>query len=390
MTVQARAEEGSPRMAIWKALLLTLPMLPFTAIMLMRVLQYKGAPPQMTVAALIIWLLLTVSFALLLITGKTHRIRSALFILLAFLLPFYFIPNMVEQFGTIMLTDEMEYSGKASFCPLTIPMVIAPAVFKGIVIFPGELVQGGAFLLLWVGASLAVGRGWCSFGCFYGGWDEFFSRLRKKPVIKRIDRKWRFLPFAILLAIVLLSAVTLSPVYCQWLCPFKTITEFETPNTLRTIVTFAIFVTLFVGLVVVLPLLTKKRIQCALFCPFGAMQSFFNKINIFEVRIDPEKCTQCKRCIRECSTLSLDDSSLVSGKALMSCTKCGQCIDSCPQNAISYHIRGTRIGVRRNTARVLYLYAAYILFSLLGGYIMTAGLWRIFQWVTTGSMILRG
>jgi hypothetical protein len=38
-------------------------------------------------------------------------------------------------------------------------------------------------------------------------------------------------------------------------------------------------------------------------------------------------------------------------------------------------------------ARVLFLYPAYILFSLLGGYIMTAGLWRILKWVTTGSMI---
>ena len=64
-----------------------------------------------------------------------------------------------------------------------------------------------------VGASLAVGRGWCSWGCFYGGWDELFSRLRKKPLIKhrQIDSRWRYLPFAVLLAIVLLSAITFSP-----------------------------------------------------------------------------------------------------------------------------------------------------------------------------------
>jgi len=379
MTALTRTQAGSPRMPIWKALLLTLPMLPFTAIMLMQVLRSGAATPVMVIAALLIWILLTVSFALMLISGKTHRYRSALFILLAFLLPFYFIPNMIENYGTMMLSDEMLYSGNANFCPLTMPMLIVPAVLKKIVIFPGPVVGGATWFLLWVGTSLAVGRGWCSWGCFYGGWDEFFSRLRKKPAIKRVDRKWTYMPFAVLLAIVLLSAVTLTPIYCEWLCPFKTITEFEAPSSLKTIVTLGIFISLFIGLVIALPLLTKKRIQCALFCPFGAMQSFFNKINIFEVRIAPDKCSECKLCLRTCPTFSLDESSLESGKPLMSCMKCGQCVDGCPKGAISYHIKGTPVGVRPNVARVLFLYPAYILFSLLGGYIMTAGLWRIFK-----------
>ena len=137
----------------------------------------------------------------------------------------------------------------------------------------------------------------------------------------------------------------------------------------------------------VLPVLTRKRVQCALFCPFGAMQAIFNKINIFDVRIDTAKCTQCKACLRNCPTLSLDESSLSSGRPLMSCTKCAQCIDACPQGAVSYHIKGTPVGVRPATARVLFLYPAWMLYSLLGGMIVTSGLWRILRLVTTGSMI---
>jgi polyferredoxin len=374
-------------MAIWKALLLTLPIVLFTSSGLMQVLMYGDAEPLGIIASLLVSILLTVFFFRMLVTGKTHRYRSALFILLAFVLPFYLIPRLFEAFGTNMLTPEMTYSGKAAFCPLTMPMVLLPAALKGVVIFPGALAAGGAWFLLWLGLSLSVGRGWCSWGCFFGGWDEFFSRLRKKPAIKHVDRKWRFLPFGVLLAIVLLSALTFHPIYCEWLCPFKVVSEFEAPTTLRTQVALGIFVSLFIGLVIALPLLTKKRIQCALFCPFGAMQSFFNKINIFEVRIDPAKCTQCKRCLRECPTFSLDDSSLESGKALMSCTKCGQCVDACPQGAISYHIKGTPVGIRPNVARVLYLYPAYILFSVLGGNILISGLYRILKWITTGSMI---
>jgi polyferredoxin len=374
-------------MPIWKAVLLTLPVVPFASSHLMGELTSGEAQLIKIIPALLVWILLTVVFFLMLVTGKTYRYRSALFILVAFALPVYLIPQLFETFGTNMLTEEMTLSARAKFCPMTMPMVLLPAIFKGVVVFPGLVVEGALWFFLWAGASLAVGRGWCSWGCFFGGGDEFFSRLRKKPVIKQVDRKWRLLPFAILLAIVLLAAVTFHPIYCEWLCPFKVVSEFEAPTTLRTQVGLGIFISLFAGLVVTLPLLTKKRIQCALFCPFGAMQSFLNKINIFEVRIDPAKCTQCKRCIRECPTFSLDDSSLESGKALMSCTKCGQCVDACPQGAISYHIKGTPIGIRPNTARVLFLYPAYILLSVVGGHIVTYGLWRVLKLITTGSMI---
>ena len=387
MTAPARTQEGSSRMPIWKAVLLTLPVVPFASSHLMGELTSGEAQLIKIIPALLVWILLTVVFFLMLVTGKTYRYRSALFILVAFALPVYLIPQLFETFGTNMLTEEMTLSARAKFCPMTMPMVLLPAIFKGVVVFPGLVVEGALWFFLWAGASLAVGRGWCSWGCFFGGGDEFFSRLRKKPVIKQVDRKWRLLPFAILLAIVLLAAVTFHPIYCEWLCPFKVVSEFEAPTTLRTQVGLGIFISLFAGLVVTLPLLTKKRIQCALFCPFGAMQSFLNKINIFEVRIDPAKCTQCKRCIRECPTFSLDEGSLESGKALMSCTKCGQCVDACPQGAISYHIKGTPIGISPNVARVLFLYPAYILLSVVGGHIVTYGLWRVLKLITTGSMI---
>jgi ferredoxin-type protein NapH len=388
---QARAQ--SPRMAVWKALLLCLPIFLLSSLMPLLVLQ--SGDPLAIIASVPVWILLNVFFALMLITGKTHRYRSALFIMVAVALPLDFIPWMIETYGSMMLTDEIIYSGGASFCPLTMPMVFVPALVKGIVIFPGKLVGTGThgifsmMALLWIGVSLSIGRGWCSWGCFYGGWDEFFSRLLKRPLIKhkQIDRRWIYLPFAILLVIVLLSAITFQPTYCEWLCPFKLVTEFQAPASTLAVIQVAIFVLLFIGLVVVLPLLTRRRIQCGLFCPFGAMQSFFNKITIFDVRIDPEKCSQCEKCIRECPTFSLDKSSLESGKPLMTCTRCAHCIDNCPKGAISYRIRGTSLKASPTVARVLYLYPAYFLMTLLGGSIIMNGLQRVLALITTGSML---
>jgi ferredoxin-type protein NapH len=377
-------------MAIWKALLLTLPIVPFAFVPMLAVLMADPVVPAGLVAGLLISILFTAAFFRMMVTGKTHRYRSALFSLFAFAIPFHIIPIIVAVAGSMALTEEATYAGKAQFCPMTMPMVLLPALLKRVVVFPGVLAYGAAWFVVWIAVSLTLGRGWCSWICIYGGWDEFFSRLRKKAVIKHVDRRWRFLPFAVLLAIVLLSAITFHPIYCEWLCPFKVVSEFEAPTSLRTQVALGIFPLAFAGLVVALPLLTKKRIQCALFCPFGALQQFFNKISIFELRIDLDKCSQCKRCLRECPTFSLDESSLVSGKALMSCTKCGQCVDACPKGAMTYHIKGTSVDVRSSVARLLYVYPAYMFLAAFGGTIITEALLKIYLWITTGNMMPTG
>ena len=113
----------------------------------------------------------------------------------------------------------------------------------------------------------------------FSGIEEGFAALPKRIRLWRPVRKHapvlRRIPWAILLAVALLSAMLLEPVYCMWLCPFKAVTEYPAVHSVETAMQMGVFVLLFAGLVVVLPLLTKKRTQCAWFCPFGAFQSLF-------------------------------------------------------------------------------------------------------------------
>ena len=67
-------------------------------------------------------------------------------------------------------------------------------------------------------------------------------------------------------------------------------------TSLRTAVQFGIFTALFAAIVVILPLLTKKRTQCAFFCPLGPVQALANKINIFELKTDADRCVFCGLC----------------------------------------------------------------------------------------------
>jgi hypothetical protein len=103
-------------MAIWKALLLSLPMFLITALLPLQALE--SGELSYIVAILVMWLGFNVAFILMLTTGQTYRYRSVLFILLAVALPLWFIPMMIETHGSMMLSEEAFVGAEANFCPL--------------------------------------------------------------------------------------------------------------------------------------------------------------------------------------------------------------------------------------------------------------------------------
>lgn len=321
-------------------------------------------------------------------TGKTDRYRATLFITTALLFPINFIAQNYEARNLFMtLTFEDVLGAQTPFCHIGIVQVLGTLLTKKIIIFPGVTAEIGSTIILWLAYALVLGRGWCSWGCFWGGWDDGFSRLRKKPIIKKIHKNIPYIPFAVLLATVLTSAYTLSTQYCWWICPFKAVSEFLEISTAKIIVQTIIFVSLFLGLVIVLPLLTKKRTQCAFLCPFGAMQSLTNRISPFDVVIDTDRCVQCDRCIETCQFMALNEKSLLTGKSSITCTKCGRCIDVCPSKAIFYHIKGTKIGINTGLKRILFLYPALFLSMFFSGAAIIPSVYRILLFITTGSFI---
>lgn len=383
------AERSELALGTGYGLLAALPMLLLTGMLMLHGKDLRE--PLQLVPALITYGFANWIFFKLLQTGRTHRYRSQFFVAASVLFVISFIANMIEVRGTMALSAANVLDGDAPLCPLVIPALIIPAALTKTIIFPGALFAGYAgittMVVLWIGFSLALGRGWCSWICFFGGMDEGFSALCRKPKLKNFDRRWQLLPWAVLLTVVLTSAATLSPTYCEWLCPFKTVTEYPAITSLETGLQAIIFVSLFAGLVVYLPLRSGRRTQCGLFCPFGAFQSLANKINAFAVRIDRVRCVDCKVCIAACPTFSLDEQSLAVGETKLGCTKCGKCIDRCPRGAVSYYVKGTEFPLRLKTARVLFLYPAFLFMAAVGGGCIYGGLARIIRLLATGSMI---
>ena len=368
------------RRSAGRSLLLTVPVLLWSLLIFSRSLTLPGAAPK--IAGLAAGIFMVALFFLMMRTHSTYRWRRVFFVALGFLFPVGFIWELVSMRGSMSIPMERMLSGDTPFCYLAIPMMILPAALMRTIIFPGSILPTASnphsvavMIGLWFAGALVLGKGWCAYGCFFGGIEEGFAAMARKARIRDLSSRWRLVPWAILAAVVLLSALLLEPVYCTWLCPFKTVTEFAEIRSVETAVQAGIFLSLFVGLVVVLPLLTKKRTQCAFFCPFGAFQSLFNKINIFDIRIDRARCADCVSCQRGCPTLALDKQSVASGSTLLSCMRCGACVDVCHKDAARWHIRGT--SASPETARLMYLYAAWAFATMFGGTIIANSLEKL-------------
>jgi ferredoxin-type protein NapH len=377
-------EKVSPR--TWgRAVLLTVPIAAWSLLIAMRGLRQPDRTVQ--IASALTAVFLTGLFLMMMKTASTYRWRRWYFVALGVLFPIEFIHMVMVLRGSMGIPIEEMIAGRTPFCFLPIPLLILPAALTKTLVFPGSILPGGGMagsgmammVGLWLAITLVVGKGWCSYSCFFGGIEEGMAALPKKAHWKKINPRLRLMPWAVLLAMLLLSLALFEPAYCMWLCPFKAVSEYVAARNTVGLIQNGIFVVLFAALVIVLPVLTKKRTQCTFLCPFGAFQSIFNKTSVFDIKIDRAACSPCLLCQKSCPTMSLTDDSIQKGEALLSCMKCGACVDACPKGAVVWHIKGTDVAVKPERARLMFLYATWATAVMFGGTIITQGLATILQ-----------
>lgn len=389
MAIGAKAEHPAQMAphSTTASILLTFPILLWSLLMFSR--SFSQPQREVKIAGAITAGFMVVLFFMMMKTSATYRWRRLFFVAVGLLFPIGFIHEVMVMRGSMGIPIEEMIAGRTPFCFLPIPMLILPAVLYRTVVFPGSILPGGgmsgggmaAMLGIWLAMTIVVGKGWCSYLCFFGGIEEGMASLPKRAKLRKIDPRWRYGPWAVLLAMVLLSLALFEPAYCMWLCPFKAVSEYVAARNTVGLIQNGIFIALFAGLVIALPLLTKKRTQCAFLCPFGAFQSLFNKTSIFSVKVDRERCIPCNLCQTACPTMSLTKESIGEGETLMSCMKCGACVDACPRDAAVWHIRGTELGVKPERARLMFLYAAWAMATMFGGSIIAQGLATMLHWV---------
>ena len=142
---------------------------------------------------------------------------------------------------------------------------------------------------------------------------------------------------------------------------------------------------------VVLPILTKKRTQCSLFCPLGPLQSLTNRINPFEISLDRGKCVQCMKCVAACPTFSIDERGVKEGRTKASCVKCRKMRGYLPEGGIvlSREVDTSfRGGAGRGERhRLLFLFPAFLVLATMAGGFFQDALIRLMRLITTGSLL---
>ncbi|MDD2804627.1 MAG: 4Fe-4S binding protein [Elusimicrobiales bacterium] len=219
---------------------------------------------------------------------------------------------------------------------------------------------------LWLFVTLALGRGWCSWACFYGGIDDGLSALPRRPLLRLGSwaLRLRDLPAALLIFFMLVSLTYMLPVFCLWLCPFKVTGAFLDSGGWQRTAQYALLYSALAALLLG-PLLTKKRVFCSYLCPFAAWQAFWGRLNPFRVTLDPALCTGCVKCAQACPMAAI--SCTPGGKPEVSayCNLCGTCLEACPGAGFKYTLFGLELPKTAGFFRELFAAKFFYVFSAL-------------------------
>ena len=189
-------------------------------------------------------------------------------------------------------------------------------------------------LLIFFGAVL--GRAVCGFLCPFGFLQDLIYRIPfcKKNRFKT-DKYLRYLKYAVLAVLVIILPLTLKkgPYFCKFVCPDGTIAGILlsiTDERVRTALGPLFSWKLILLLIFLVTGLIVSRPFCKYVCPLGAVYGFFNRIALYRMTLDTDKCINCKACAKACR-MNVDPSVTPNS---MECIRCGECVDICPKGAL--------------------------------------------------------
>ncbi len=239
------------------------------------------------------------------------------------------------------------YTGKwKNFCNPGLHCYSCPAATVSCPIGALQAVMGSMqfdFSFYIVGFLLAVGvllgRFVCGFLCPFGLIQEL---LYKIPLKKLKLPKWmKYVKYAILVIFVLLWPVLIvnivgmgDPAFCQFICPSGTLTGalplLAADEALRSTAGFLFAWKAFLLICILLFSVMVYRFFCRVLCPLGAIYGLTNKISLYQLKVDAEKCIHCGKCKQVC----LMDVDPVKAPQSAECIRCGACAAACPTGAI--------------------------------------------------------
>ena len=191
--------------------------------------------------------------------------------------------------------------------------------------------------------GVLLGRLICGFLCPFGWFQELLHKIPTKKLSTKKLKPLTYLKYAVLLVMVILLPAFLvndvgmgDPYFCKYLCP-QGVLEGAIPLSLANAGIRAALGKLFTWKlcvlisVVVLSVLFYRPF-CKWLCPLGAFYALLNKVSLFQMKVDGNKCVSCGKCARACKM----DVDVTKTPNHTECIRCGMCIRACPTNAVSF------------------------------------------------------
>ena len=196
--------------------------------------------------------------------------------------------------------------------------------------------------------GVLCGRVVCGWLCPFGAVQDLLYRI---PLFKKIKnlpghKYLRWLKFVILAVFVVLlpmavtgPAGTGQPWFCEWICPSGTllggIPLLIANSSLQSSVGFRFIWKAALLLVILIGAVKMYRPFCKYICPLGAIYGACNKVSLYRLKVDTEKCVQCGACRKACGM----DISVWQNPNSIECIRCGKCMAACPTGAISSSLK---------------------------------------------------
>jgi len=194
--------------------------------------------------------------------------------------------------------------------------------------------------------GLVLGRFICGWLCPFGWFQELMHKIRspKLNLAKshmRLHKTLLWGKTAMLSGLVIMTPLLLRvltgygiPAFCTYVCPSGTLMAgiplLSANEGLRSLAGWLFSWKMSVLLAVAVLSVLIFRPFCRYLCPLGAIYGFFNRISLYRISVDPQLCTHCGRCTRQCPMqvpIPYDGNG-------PECIRCGECAAVCPEGAI--------------------------------------------------------
>ena len=228
--------------------------------------------------------------------------------------------------------------GALGSCPIgSLQAVLGSAKYKVSFYVTGLILAFGAIFGKWI----------CGWLCPFGLLQELLYKIPgRKFKLKGNWTKLTWLKYLVLIIFVILMPLFIiniagygSPAFCKYICPAGTI-EAAVPlmladTSLFSNVGWLFFLKAGIALAVIIGSILIFRPFCRILCPLGAIYGWMNKISLYQMEIDTEKCTSCGKCQVQCK-LDID---IYKNPTSVECIRCGECKPVCPTQAITSGIK---------------------------------------------------